>query len=244
MFDHTKYRAFQPVGLTDRQWPDHVITTTPDWCSVDLRDGNQALINPMSIDKKVRMFQLLVRLGFKEIEIGFPAASQTEYDFLRRLVDEQLIPDDVTVQILTQARKELIERSFAALKGVKKAIVHVYNSTSTVQREQVFGIAFAEGSTLPDAIFFACGALIGGMGGILQSSSRSLMVRHTDPDLPTEHFGLYGLSGRATAFLAPSLILLVTNLSGSTRIGVSPVIGLFALGLILLVWVKAEGDRT
>ncbi|HPQ96064.1 MAG: 2-isopropylmalate synthase [Thiothrix sp.] len=140
MFDHTKYRAFQPVGLTDRQWPDHVITTTPDWCSVDLRDGNQALINPMSIDKKVRMFQLLVRLGFKEIEIGFPAASQTEYDFLRRLVDEQLIPDDVTVQILTQARKELIERSFAALKGVKKAIVHVYNSTSTVQREQVFGM--------------------------------------------------------------------------------------------------------
>ena len=132
--------------------------------------------------------------------------------------------------------KPVIIGSILVLMGVCSVIVGM-------SREQVFGIAFAEGSTLPDAIFFACGALIGGMGGILQSSSRSLMVRHTDPDLPTEHFGLYGLSGRATAFLAPSLILLITNVSGSTRIGVSPVIGLFALGLILLVWVKAEGDR-
>ena len=112
-----------------------------------------------------------------------------------------------------------------------------------MSREQLLGIPFAEGSKLPDAIFFGCGALIGGMGGVLQSSSRSMMVRHTDPALPTEHFGLYGLSGRATAFLAPSLIALVTTMSGSTRIGVSPVIGLFAIGLILLVWVKPEGDR-
>ncbi|WP_020559636.1 2-isopropylmalate synthase [Thiofilum flexile] len=140
MFDHKKYRPFQPIGLKDRQWPERTITAAPHWCSVDLRDGNQALVNPMSIEKKTRMFKLLVQLGFKEIEVGFPSASQTEYDFLRKLIDEHLIPDDVTVQILTQARKELIERSFEALSGVKKAIVHVYNSTSTVQREQVFGL--------------------------------------------------------------------------------------------------------
>lgn len=112
-----------------------------------------------------------------------------------------------------------------------------------MSRDSLFGAPLPEGSTLPDAIFFACGALIGGLGGVLQSASRSLMVRHADPDLPTESFGLYGLSGRATAFLAPSLIALVTTMSGSTRIGISPVIGLFAIGLLLLVWVKPEGDR-
>ncbi|MDW6004804.1 2-isopropylmalate synthase [Vibrio mangrovi] len=139
MFDFRKYRAFEPIRLTDRTWPDQVITQAPGWCSVDLRDGNQALINPMDVAKKTRMFQLLVKLGFKEIEVGFPAASQPDFDFVRALIDNDLIPDDVSVQILTQAREELIARSFDALKGVKKAVVHVYNSTSTVQREQVFG---------------------------------------------------------------------------------------------------------
>ena len=137
-FDYRKYRAYRPIALADRRWPSRTIDSAPDWCSVDLRDGNQALVQPMSVAKKLEMFALLVELGFKEIEIGFPSASQTEFDFARRLVERQLIPDDVTVQVLTQARRELIERTFEALRGVKRAIVHVYNSTSPVQREQVF----------------------------------------------------------------------------------------------------------
>jgi 2-isopropylmalate synthase len=137
-FDYRKYRPYRPIDLTDRTWPGRVIERAPDWCSVDLRDGNQALVQPMSVAKKLEMFQLLVDLGFKEIEIGFPSASQTEYDFTRRLIEQGRIPDDVTVQVLTQARAELIERTFEALRGVKRAIVHVYNSTSPVQREQVF----------------------------------------------------------------------------------------------------------
>ncbi|GHF41626.1 MFS transporter [Seohaeicola zhoushanensis] len=132
--------------------------------------------------------------------------------------------------------KPVILASILVLMAVCTTIV-------AMSREQIFGIPLGPESRLPDAIFFGCGVLIGGLGGVLQSASRSMMVRHTDPDLPTEHFGLYGLSGRATAFLAPSLIALVTSMSGSTRIGLSPVIGLFALGLILLVWVKPEGDR-
>lgn len=139
-FDHRKYAAFQPIGLTDRTWPDRVIERAPDFCAVDLRDGNQALIKPMSIDQKVRLFDLLTKLGLKEIEIGFPAASQIEYDFCRRLIDEDRIPADVTVQVLVQAREELIVRTFEALRGIKRAIVHVYNSTSTVQRQQVFAM--------------------------------------------------------------------------------------------------------
>jgi len=135
-----KYRPFPPVRLTDRQWPSRVITQAPIWCSVDLRDGNQALIEPMGADRKRRMFELLVQLGFKEIEVGFPAASQTDFDFVRDLVDQRLIPDDVRVQVLTQAREPLIRRSFEALRGVKKAIVHLYNSTSPIQREVVFGL--------------------------------------------------------------------------------------------------------
>ena len=137
-FDHTKYRAYRPITLPDRRWPDRTIERAPDWCAVDLRDGNQALVQPMSVPKKLEMFALLVEIGFKEIEIGFPSASQTEFDFARRLIEKNLIPDDVTVQVLTQARRELIDRTFEALRGVKRAIVHVYNSTSPVQREQVF----------------------------------------------------------------------------------------------------------
>ena len=137
-FNHKKYRAFPPIQKNDRRWPDRVINRAPDWCSVDLRDGNQALIEPMSPSQKLDMFKLLVDVGFKEIEVGFPAASAPDFDFVRQLIEEDLIPDDVTIQVLTQAREPLIARSFEALKGAKKAIVHLYNSTSTVQREQVF----------------------------------------------------------------------------------------------------------
>jgi 2-isopropylmalate synthase len=135
-----KYGAFRPIGLADRTWPDKIIDRAPTWCSVDLRDGNQALIEPMDAARKRRMFDLLVRTGFKEIEVGFPAASQTDFDFVRELIERNLIPDDVTVQALTQARPELIERTFESLRGVRRAIVHLYNSTSTVQRRVVFGL--------------------------------------------------------------------------------------------------------
>ncbi|MGB3621644.1 MAG: 2-isopropylmalate synthase [Ketobacter sp.] len=139
-FDHRKYSPYLPVQLPDRTWPDKVINQAPAWCSVDLRDGNQALIEPMTVDEKKRLFTLLVKVGFKEIEVGFPAASQPDFDFVRALIEEDMIPDDVTIQVLTQSRPELIERSFVALKGAKQAIVHLYNSTSPVQREQVFGL--------------------------------------------------------------------------------------------------------
>lgn len=138
MYDHSKYTPFQPIAIKNRTWPDNVIERAPRWCSVDLRDGNQALIEPMSVVQKKALFNLLVEVGFKEIEIGFPAASQPDFDFVRSLVTEDRIPDDVTVQVLTQARPELIQRTFESLKGVKKAILHVYNSTSTVQRKKVF----------------------------------------------------------------------------------------------------------
>ncbi|MDC3332622.1 2-isopropylmalate synthase [bacterium] len=137
-FNHKKYRPFEPIKKTDRRWPSRTIEAAPDWCSVDLRDGNQALIEPMSPSQKLAMFTLLVDVGFKEIEVGFPAASQPDFDFVRQLIEDDLIPDDVTVQVLTQAREDLISRSFESLKGAKKAIVHLYNSTSTVQRDQVF----------------------------------------------------------------------------------------------------------
>lgn len=136
--NYKKYKRFETVTLKDRTWPDKVLDKAPIWCSVDLRDGNQALITPMKIEEKVEMFQLLVDLGFKEIEVGFPSSSQIEYDFLRILIDEHLIPDDVTVQVLTQAREHLIRRTFESLKGLNKAIVHVYNSTSVLQRDVVF----------------------------------------------------------------------------------------------------------
>jgi 2-isopropylmalate synthase len=133
-----KYRPFAPIDLRDRTWPDKVLTTPPLWCSVDLRDGNQALIEPMDAARKRRMFDMLVRTGFKEIEVGFPAASQTDFDFVRELIERNLIPDDVIIQVLTQARPELIERTYESLRGAKRAIVHLYNSTSTVQRRVVF----------------------------------------------------------------------------------------------------------
>ena len=144
MLNYKKYKRFETIKLKDRTWPDKEITKAPIWCSVDLRDGNQALINPMTVDEKIEFFNLLVKLGFKEIEIGFPSASQIEYDFLRRLVDENLIPDDVMVQVLTQARPHLIKRTFESLKNVKKAIVHIYNSTSVLQRDVVFNMSKEE----------------------------------------------------------------------------------------------------
>jgi 2-isopropylmalate synthase len=135
-----KYRPYTSVAMPDRTWPSKSINRPPVWCSVDLRDGNQALIEPMDPQRKLRMFNLLVKMGYKEIEVGFPAASQTDYDFIRKLIDDDLIPDDVTVQVLTQSREPLIRRSFEALKRVKRAIMHLYNSTSTTQRRVVFNL--------------------------------------------------------------------------------------------------------
>src|SRR6202790_2497560 len=134
----TKYRPFSPIDLKDRTWPSRVIAAPPSWCSVDVRDGNQALIEPMDGARKRRMFDMLVKIGFKEIEVGFPAASQTDFDFVREIIEQRLIPDDVTIQVLTQARPELIARTYESLKGVRRAIVHVYNSTSIAQRRVVF----------------------------------------------------------------------------------------------------------
>src|SRR5258708_31918581 len=140
-----RYRPFEqlvePVTLPDRTWPDQRITKAPRWCAVDLRDGNQALIDPMSPARKLKMFELLVAMGYKEIEVGFPAASQTDFDFVRQIIDEGRIPDDVVIQVLTQAREELIERTFESVRGAKQAIVHLYNSTSTLQRRGVPGPA-------------------------------------------------------------------------------------------------------
>jgi len=135
-----KYRPFEPITLTDRQWPGRTITKAPIWCSVDLRDGNQALIEPMGPERKRRLYDTLIKMGFKEIEVGFPAASQTDFDFVREIIEEGAIPDDVTIQVLTQSREELIRRTFDAIKGAKRAIVHLYNSTSTLQRRVVFGL--------------------------------------------------------------------------------------------------------
>src|ERR1700723_3475040 len=134
----TKYQAFAPVALKDRRWPGAVIESPPTWWSVDLRDGNQALIEPMDPARKRRMFDMLIRIGFKEIEVGFPAASQTDFDFVREIIERNLIPEDVTIQVLTQARPELIARTYESLKGARRAIVHVYNSTSAAQRRVVF----------------------------------------------------------------------------------------------------------
>src|ERR1700680_4292045 len=138
-----KYRPFAPINLPDRKWPSRIIDKAPLWCSVDLRDGNQALVEPMGPERKRRMFDMLVKLGFKEIEVGFPAASETDFAFVRELVEKDLIPDDVTIQVLTQARSELIERSFESIRGARRAIMHLYNSTSTLQRRVVFGLAEA-----------------------------------------------------------------------------------------------------
>lgn len=141
MLNYKRYRRNPVVDLPDRQWPNKQIEKAPIWCSVDLRDGNQALIEPMIVEEKQEFFNLLLKLGFKEIEVGFPSASQIEFDFLRRLVDRKLIPDDVTIQVLVQCREHLIKRTFEALEGVKRAIVHIYNSTSTLQRDVVFNMS-------------------------------------------------------------------------------------------------------
>jgi 2-isopropylmalate synthase len=139
-----KYQKYPCVNLKNRKWPDRQIEKAPIWCSVDLRDGNQALPVPMNVDEKIKMFKSLVKMGFKEIEVGFPAASNTEYTFIRRLIEENLIPEDVTIQVLTQSRDHLIEKTFEALKGAKSAIVHLYNSTSVLQRKVVFGMSKRE----------------------------------------------------------------------------------------------------
>lgn len=144
MLNVNKYKRFKTINFKERTWPNKEVTKAPIWCSVDLRDGNQALISPMTVDEKVEMFNLLTKLGFKEIEIGFPSASQIEFDFLRTLVNNNLIPDDVVVQVLTQARPHLIKRTFESLEGVKKAIVHIYNSTSILQRDVVFNMSKEE----------------------------------------------------------------------------------------------------
>ncbi len=139
-----KYRPFPPVQLADRQWPSKVITSAPVWLSTDLRDGNQALFEPMNVERKMRMFLELVRIGFKEIEVGFPAASQIDHDFVRRLIEEDLIPEDVTLMVMTQSRPDLIERTVDAVNGARRAIVHLYNATAPVWREVVFGMSVAE----------------------------------------------------------------------------------------------------
>lgn len=138
MLNYKRYRKNPVIEFPERTWPDKEIEKAPVWCSVDLRDGNQALIDPMIVEEKIEMFQYLIKLGFKEIEIGFPAASQIEFDFLRQLIERKMIPDDVKVQVLTQCRKELIDRTFESIEGCSQAIVHIYNSTSTLQRDVVF----------------------------------------------------------------------------------------------------------
>jgi len=137
-FDHRKYRPFPPIPMAARRWPDRVIERAPRWCAVDLRDGNQALVEPMNVAEKQRLFDLLVKLGFKEIEVGFPAASAPDFQFVRSLIDGDRVPQGVALQVLTQARQDLIEKSFDALRGAAKAVVHLYNSTSRIQRERVF----------------------------------------------------------------------------------------------------------
>src|SRR5206468_11611302 len=135
-----KYAPFLPLQLKDRTWPDKRIDRAPLWCSVDLRDGNQALIDPMDPERKRRFWDVLLRVGFKEIEVGFPSASQPDFDFIRMLIEQDLIPEDVTIQVLTQCRRELVERTFECLRGAPRAIVHFYNSTSELQRRVVFGL--------------------------------------------------------------------------------------------------------
>ena len=138
MMNYKRYQRVPVMNYPEREWPNKEIQKAPIWCSVDLRDGNQALVEPMVVEEKIEMFNMLVQMGFKEIEIGFPAASQIEFDFLRQLVERRLIPDDVTVQVLTQCRDHLLKRTFESIQGIPKAVVHIYNSTSTLQRDVVF----------------------------------------------------------------------------------------------------------
>jgi 2-isopropylmalate synthase len=136
-----KYRPFHPVALgLDRTWPDHLLDRAPTWCSVDLRDGNQALIDPMDVARKLELFTTLVEIGFKEIEVGFPSASQPDFEFVRTLIEKDLVPDDVTIQVLVQCRADLIERTYESLRGANRVLVHFFNSTSVLQRDVVFGL--------------------------------------------------------------------------------------------------------
>ena len=140
----TKYRAFPAIDLPDRQWPSRTITTPPIWMSTDLRDGNQSLFEPMNLERKLRMFRSVCQIGFKEIEVGFPSASQTDFDFVRKLVDDKLIPQDVTIEVLTQAREHLIRRTFESVVGARRVIMHVYNATAPLFRDVVFNMSKAE----------------------------------------------------------------------------------------------------
>ena len=183
---HHRYRPYDTVDLPDRTWPNVVLTSAPIWCSTDLRDGNQALVNPMDAARKRRFFDLLLGLGFKEIEVGFPAASKLDFDFVRLLVEDDLIPDDVSIAVLTQARPELIERTFEALAGVPRAIVHLYNSTSATQRRVVFGLDKAGITELAVRATAMCKQLAGESGGkiVLQYSPESF--HHTELDYALE----------------------------------------------------------
>ena len=177
-----KYIPFVPVSLPNRTWPNNRIEKAPTWCSVDLRDGNQALVTPMNLQEKLDFFKLLVDIGFKEIEVGFPSASETEYEILRALIDGHYIPDDVTIQVLVQAREHLIRKTFEAVRGAKNVIIHFYNSTSTLQRKVVFkkdmqGIIFA-GVLLRHGNGFCRGYLPSGHGDARRDERKS---RHSQP---------------------------------------------------------------
>jgi 2-isopropylmalate synthase len=184
-----RYQRFVPLthGLPDRTWPDKRIEKAPLWCSVDLRDGNQALIDPMDIERKRRMFDAVVKMGFKEIEVGFPSASQPDFDFVRVLIEEDLIPDDVTIQVLVQCRPELIERTYECLQGAPRAIVHFYNSTSELQRRVVFGldkqgISVAEIHRNASPAFLYEAALKFEKGSAISSAAWEKIVRRFEPD--------------------------------------------------------------
>ena len=183
---HWKYRPYETVDLPDRTWPNVVLSRSPIWCSVDLRDGNQALVNPMDATRKRRFFDLLVRLGFKEIEVGFPAASKTDFDFLRVLVEQELIPDDVTIAVLTQARPELIERTYEAIQGTRRAIVHLYNSTSTTQRRVVFGMDRAGVRELAVRATVLCHELADRAAGQIVFEYSPESFHHTELDFALE----------------------------------------------------------
>ncbi len=183
---HRKYQPYETVTLPDRTWPDNVVQRAPTWCSTDLRDGNQALVNPMDTPRKQRFFDLLVRLGVKEIEVGFPAASKTDFDFVRQLVEDDLIPEDTTIAVLTQARPELIERSFEAIEGARRAIVHLYNSTSVTQRRVVFRMEREGITELAVRGAALCKQLAAGAAGevVFQYSPESF--HHTEIDYALE----------------------------------------------------------
>src|SRR4051812_16504410 len=181
-----KYRPYETVDLPDRRWPDTVVAAAPIWCSTDLRDGNQALVNPMDSARKRRFFELLVSLGFKEVEVGFPAASATDFDFIRELIEEDAVPEDVTLAVLTQARPELIERTYEAVEGARQAIVHLYNSTSTTQRRVVFRLDRAGVTELAVRATELCRALAGRTRTKVMFEYSPESFHHTELDFALE----------------------------------------------------------